>query len=195
MFKEQLKELRNQKKITQDELAKTIFVSRSAICKWELGKGFPSEVNIKALCEYFEVSRDFLLDEKDSKIINESKKDYFFKIFFSILGIVVPILLIVFSNIDIFKNIHNAYDSGSPIPSFYLVKRSINDFLNYHAIFFVIFFISVIVFFVLNLIKIIRIKTKIYNLISYSLTITCVLLFIIMFTIAAKNGSNEGWYL
>lgn len=195
MFKEQLKELRSQKKITQDELAKTIFVSRSAICKWELGKGFPSEVNIKALCDYFEVSRDFLLDEKDSKMIIESKKDYFFKKFFSTLGIVVAILLIVLSNIDIFKDNYNIYDSGLPVAAANHAQKSINDFLNYHAVFFMIFFISVIVFFVLNLIKIIRIKTKIYNLISYSLTITCVLLFIIMFTIAAKNGSNTGWYL
>lgn len=35
MFKDRLKELRAKKQMTQDSLAKSIHVSRSAVCKWE----------------------------------------------------------------------------------------------------------------------------------------------------------------
>ena len=50
MFKEKLKELREKKKISQYELANKIFVSRSAVAKWENGLGMPSEESIELLC-------------------------------------------------------------------------------------------------------------------------------------------------
>lgn len=53
MFKDRLKELRRQKGLSQQELANSIYVSRSAICKWEMGNGVPSEANIEALCIFF----------------------------------------------------------------------------------------------------------------------------------------------
>ncbi|MBQ7051668.1 MAG: helix-turn-helix transcriptional regulator, partial [Clostridia bacterium] len=36
-FNEKLQELRKQKELTQEELAEVLFVSRSAISKWEAG--------------------------------------------------------------------------------------------------------------------------------------------------------------
>ena len=65
MFKDKLKRLRRQKKISQKELGKIIFVSRSTICKWEMGLGLPSDVNIDSLCEYFEVSKDWLMYDNE----------------------------------------------------------------------------------------------------------------------------------
>ena len=41
-FSEKLKQLRQNKKWTQDELAEKLFISRTAISKWESGRGFPS---------------------------------------------------------------------------------------------------------------------------------------------------------
>ena len=58
MFKDRLKELRIKNNLTQEELAKKIFVSRSAVCKWEMGNGIPSDVNIDGLCQLFNVSKD-----------------------------------------------------------------------------------------------------------------------------------------
>lgn len=67
MFKDRLKELRRKKGLSQQELADKIYISRSAICKWEMGNGVPSEINIKALCAFFEVDEEWLFDRGDLK--------------------------------------------------------------------------------------------------------------------------------
>ena len=56
-----LKELRNKAKLTQDELANDIGVSRSTIAMWETGKSQPDNEAIVKLAHYFRVSTDHLL--------------------------------------------------------------------------------------------------------------------------------------
>ena len=56
-FKDKLKSLREEKKLTQEALGNAIYVSRSAIAKWEAGLGLPSETSIDALCDFFGVDR------------------------------------------------------------------------------------------------------------------------------------------
>lgn len=60
-FNEKLQTLRTQKGLTQEELAKALFVSRTAISKWESGKGYPNIESLKALSGYFGISIDTLL--------------------------------------------------------------------------------------------------------------------------------------
>lgn len=48
-FHEKLQELRKNKGMTQEELAKELFVSRTAISKWESGKGYPSIDSLKEI--------------------------------------------------------------------------------------------------------------------------------------------------
>ena len=71
MFKDKLKELRMQKGISQYELAENLFVSRSAIAKWENGNGIPSDVNLEAICEFFNVEEEWLLDRGDIKEVEQ----------------------------------------------------------------------------------------------------------------------------
>lgn len=60
-FHEKLQLLRKQKSITQEELAKALYVSRTAISKWESGRGYPSIESLKAIAIYFSVTVDELL--------------------------------------------------------------------------------------------------------------------------------------
>lgn len=60
-FHEKLQELRKQRGLTQEELAGLLFVSRTAISKWESGRGYPSIDSLKAIAGYFCVSLDDLL--------------------------------------------------------------------------------------------------------------------------------------
>ena len=60
-FNEKLQQLRKQKALTQEELAKALYVSRTAISKWESGRGCPNIDSLKAISEFFGVSIDELL--------------------------------------------------------------------------------------------------------------------------------------
>ena len=72
-FGEKLCEIRKSKGLTQGELAKDLFVSRTAISKWESGRGYPSIDSIKEISKYFSVSIDELLSGE--KIISIAEKE------------------------------------------------------------------------------------------------------------------------
>ena len=57
-FSEKLKEFRLKKGISQANLAEKIFVSRSAVAKWENGLGLPSDDSLNRLAEFFGVERE-----------------------------------------------------------------------------------------------------------------------------------------
>ena len=60
-FSEKLQELRKSRNLTQEELAEALFVSRTAVSKWESGRGYPSIDSLKEISRYFSVTIDELL--------------------------------------------------------------------------------------------------------------------------------------
>lgn len=72
-FHEKLQELRKNKGMTQEELAKELFVSRTAISKWESGKGYPSIDSLKEISKFFSVTIDELLSSEE--LITAAKEE------------------------------------------------------------------------------------------------------------------------
>ena len=70
-FNEKLQELRKQKGLTQEELAEILFVSRTAVSKWESGRGMPSIESLKAISKFFTVTLDNLLSSEELLVIAE----------------------------------------------------------------------------------------------------------------------------
>ena len=70
-FNEKLQELRKQKGLTQEELAEILFVSRTAVSKWESGRGMPSIESLKAISKFFAVTLDDLLSSEELLVIAE----------------------------------------------------------------------------------------------------------------------------
>ena len=64
-FGEKLKRMRSDNGLTQDELADKIFVTRTAISKWETDRGYPSIDSLKAISKLFSVSIDELISDDD----------------------------------------------------------------------------------------------------------------------------------
>lgn len=64
-FSEKLQTLRKQEGLTQEELAQALFVSRTAISKWESGKGYPSIDSLKEISKYFSITIDELLSSEE----------------------------------------------------------------------------------------------------------------------------------
>ena len=72
-FNEKLKELRSSRGLTQEELAEALFVSRTAISKWESGRGYPSIDSLKEISSFFSVTIDELLSGE--KLLSIAEKE------------------------------------------------------------------------------------------------------------------------
>lgn len=96
-FNEKLQELRKQKGITQEELAKSLYVSRTAISKWESGKGYPNIDSLKRIAKLFSVTVDQLLSGEEligiAQEENKQRENYFKDLVFGLLDISATLLL------------------------------------------------------------------------------------------------------
>ena len=72
-FGEKLQELRKSRGLTQEELAQALFVSRTAVSKWESGRGYPSIDSLKEISKYFSVTIDDLLSGEKLLTIAETE--------------------------------------------------------------------------------------------------------------------------
>ena len=100
-FNEKLQSLRKNKGLTQEELAEALYVSRTAISKWESGRGCPSIDSLKDISKFFSVSIDELLSsekllslaEKENKSNIRNMCDLLFGIvdLFSFVLVVLPL--------------------------------------------------------------------------------------------------------
>lgn len=73
-FSEKLRKLRKEKGISQQILADAIFVSRSAVAKWENGLGLPSEESLEVLANFFDIPKAFLKTDTPEIIVIEKNK-------------------------------------------------------------------------------------------------------------------------
>lgn len=64
-FATRLKELRTEAKLTQQDLADTIKVSKSTISMYENGKRLPEYETLEAIADYFNVDMDYLTGKSD----------------------------------------------------------------------------------------------------------------------------------
>ncbi len=67
-----IRKLREDKKMTQEELAEKVFVSSKAVSKWETGQGFPDVSLIEPLAKALGISVIELLSGEDIKNVNRA---------------------------------------------------------------------------------------------------------------------------
>ena len=96
-FNEKIQELRKQKGLTQEELAEKLYVSRTAISKWESGKGYPNIESLKAIAKFFSVTVDELLSTDEVLTIaeedNQRKEKCFRDLIYGLLDLSIAMLL------------------------------------------------------------------------------------------------------
>lgn len=98
-----IKNLRIENKMTQEELANELYVTRNAISKWENDKGLPNIDSLILLTKIFNISLDSLFSNEEIvklALSNNDKKDFnrnliyatinFF--IFALIGILIPII-------------------------------------------------------------------------------------------------------
>ena len=96
-FNEKLQELRKQRGLTQEELAQALYVSRTAISKWESGRGYPNIDSLKTIAKFFAVTIDELLSGDELLTIaeenNRQKGKYLRDLVFGLLDCSVAMFL------------------------------------------------------------------------------------------------------
>ena len=63
-FAENLRDIRNKRNITQEQLAQMLSVSRQTVSKWESGAGYPETEKLLFLSKELNVSLDYLFSER-----------------------------------------------------------------------------------------------------------------------------------
>ena len=94
-LKEKLQALRKQKGLTQEELAAALFVSRTAVSKWESGRGTPNLDSLKAIAALFSVSLDQLLSDDAPLPAPQESRANFRDLIFGLLDIGAAMTLVL----------------------------------------------------------------------------------------------------
>ena len=93
-FNENLKYLRKEANLTQEQLAEKLNVSRQAVTKWESGQSLPDIQNLKEMADMFGVTMDALVGEigtKKDSILKKKIQDIGFFIFAAVIVIIMCI--------------------------------------------------------------------------------------------------------
>lgn len=95
-FNEKLQLLRKQNNMTQEQLAEKLYVSRTAVSKWESGKGYPNIESLKSISRLFSVTIDDLLSGEelislaaDENLANINK-------FYTLIYAILDLMMLVF---------------------------------------------------------------------------------------------------
>lgn len=111
-----LADLRNEKGLTQEQLAEMINVNYKTISKWECGNSTPSLETLTELSKIFEVSlyelsncerinNPFISKENIKKVINKDNIKHFFII--KLIALIISLILLVFITYSCIYTINN----------------------------------------------------------------------------------------
>lgn len=117
-FSEKLQQLRKQSGLTQEQLAGKLFVSRTAVSKWESGRGYPNLESLKTLSGLFSVSIDHLLSNEELLQLAESEKR---SVFHKVSGLVfgaLDMMTAVFIFMPFFGEEKDGYIRSVSLPEY-----------------------------------------------------------------------------
>ena len=103
-FNEKLQELRKSRSLTQEELAEALFVSRTAVSKWESGRGYPGIDSLKAISRFFSVSIDELICPEEMLSAAEDDKKAFLSRWIPFICGTLDLLPVILLFVPLFGN-------------------------------------------------------------------------------------------
>ena len=94
-FGEKLQQLRKSRGLTQEDLAEGLYVSRTAVSKWESGRGYPSIDSLKGIAAYFSVTVDDLLSGEKLIAIAETENRSLLDFLFGTVDLLSVLLILL----------------------------------------------------------------------------------------------------
>ena len=169
-FHEKLQELRKNKKLTQEELAEILYVSRTAISKWESGRGYPSIDSLKQIALFFDVTIDDLLSSEKLLTIAKQENDSNIKKMCEFMFGIVDICLIFMVLLPLYP-----YEIND-----YVYSINLFDYHSMNSIFYWIFYILLIF---LGMITIYSVhKNKEFKIADLSIVLSIALILLLALT-------------
>ena len=112
MFQDNLRTIRAAKNLTQEDLAKALFVSQQAVSLWETGRGYPDVPILKSLAKYLGVKVDDLIGVEEFVSAKSEKKmrPAPLWVITLVIGLVLIFLLTVFTVFDV---VHYSWEHAS----------------------------------------------------------------------------------
>ena len=173
-FCEKIKKIRTDNNLTQEQFAEKLFVSRTAVSKWESGKGYPSIDSLKYMSKLLSISIDNLLSSEEILDIAEQDKQQRLKKNNGFIFSAFDILSLFMIILPLYESTVNNY-----IYSVSLFAK--NDLFNYikitYLVSYIILFIIGIVEIILNLLGKEKIQKNL-NIISLLIHLALILFFI-----------------
>ena len=174
-FNEKLQELRKSKGLTQEELAEKLYVSRTAVSKWESGRGYPNIDSLKEISMFFSVSIDELLSSQKLLFIAEKENKTNIKNICDLLFSIIDLFYVFLIVLPLYPDTVNGFVYSVSLLNY----TEISEFNK------IIYFISFFSLIILGILKLIFTKVKkerfnnILTVASVVLNILIVLLFAI----------------
>ncbi|MBQ9464940.1 MAG: helix-turn-helix transcriptional regulator [Lachnospiraceae bacterium] len=112
-FGEKLQKLRKDRGLTQEELAEALYVSRTAVSKWESGRGYPGIDSLKEISRFFGVTIDGLLGADEILSAAEQEKERLVGRYTSFICSALDILTVILLFIPVFGNGDAAHSAVS----------------------------------------------------------------------------------
>lgn len=101
-FHKKLQQLRKRENLTQEQLAQQLYVSRTAVSKWESGRGYPNLESLKEISKIFSISIDDLLSNDELITVAETEnQNNIYKLSQLIFG-ALDLMVIVFLFMPLF---------------------------------------------------------------------------------------------
>ena len=150
-FNEKLQELRKNKGLTQEELAEILYVSRTAVSKWESGRGYPNIESLKEISKFFEVSIDALLSGEKLLSIAEKENKSTIRNMCDILFGVVDLFSFILVVLPLYPNTIDGF----------VYSVSLLNYTETSSTKLIVYWVMFISLFVVGVIKVILTKTKV----------------------------------
>ena len=104
-FNAKLQQLRTGKNLTQEQLAEQLYVSRTAISKWESGKGYPNIESLKCISKFFSVTIDELLSGEELITLAETENRSNLKKIYSFIYGILDMMAVTFILLPLYGNL------------------------------------------------------------------------------------------
>jgi len=168
-----IKQIRNDNKLTQEQFAEKMLVSRTAVSKWENGTCYPSIDSLKYMSQIFNISLDKLLSSEEILEIAKTENQSNISNYNSLLFCLLDIVRIIFIFLPLY-----AYKTNDFVYSVSLFNS--NDLGTILKIIFMLIFIIFLVLGIVELIFNFKGNNRLINKMSMFLDIISI--FVLLFT-------------